>query len=407
MNKAGRLRGLALLGPAIVVGVAYMDPGNIATNLAAGGQFDMQLAWVVVLATLTAWLVQYLSAKLGLITGETVPELMGKRLKSSANRIGFWIQAQAAATATDVAEVIGGAIALNLLFNLPYLIGGAITGLISMALLSIHSRGLVRAFEIVILGLVLTTGFGFIASLVVAHSNLGYAVAGLVPTIDNRSMLLVAGIIGATIMPHAIYAHSALTRDRFKVIIDTNNVAKLLRVTRWDVTIAMVIAGSISLSVLFVGAIYINVNDGESDWFAQTWTMLSDTLGHAFAVLFAIGLLASGLASSAVGTYAGSVISSGLLRRKYSPLALRMLTLLPALAVLALPFPLEYLLVLSQVLLSFCLPFALFPLVRLTSDSKLMGKYANATATRIIGYAVTVTITLLNVYLLTGLIFGN
>jgi len=407
MNKAGRLRGLALLGPAIVVGVAYMDPGNIATNLAAGAEFDVKLLWVVALATLTAWLVQYLSAKLGLITSKTVPELMGERLKSSRKRIAFWLQAQVAATATDVAEVIGGAIALNLLFQLPYLLGGAITGIISMALLSIHSRGLVRAFEVVILGLVLTTGFGFIASLTVSHTDLGYAVRGLVPALDSRSLLLVAGIIGATIMPHAIYAHSALTRDRFKGIIDTNNIAKLLRVTRWDVTIAMVIAGGISASVLFVGAIYVNAGDGQSNWFAQTFRMLGDMLGHGFAILFAVGLLASGLASSAVGTYAGGVISSGLLQRKFSPLLLRLLTLVPALAVLALPFPLEYLLVLSQVLLSFCLPFALFPLVRLTSDSKLMGKFANSQATRIIGYAVTVVITVLNLYLFAGLILGN
>jgi manganese transport protein len=384
-----------------------MDPGNIATNLAAGAEFDVKLLWVVALATLTAWLVQYLSAKLGLITSKTVPELMGERLKSSRKRIAFWLQAQVAATATDVAEVIGGAIALNLLFQLPYLLGGAITGIISMALLSIHSRGLVRAFEVVILGLVLTTGFGFIASLTVSHTDLGYAVRGLVPALDSRSLLLVAGIIGATIMPHAIYAHSALTRDRFKGIIDTNNIAKLLRVTRWDVTIAMVIAGGISASVLFVGAIYVNAGDGQSNWFAQTFRMLGDMLGHGFAILFAVGLLASGLASSAVGTYAGGVISSGLLQRKFSPLLLRLLTLVPALAVLALPFPLEYLLVLSQVLLSFCLPFALFPLVRLTSDSKLMGKFANSQATRIIGYAVTVVITVLNLYLFAGLILGN
>ncbi len=409
MSKASKrpLRGLALLGPAIVAGVAYLDPGNVATNLSAGAAYGFTLTWVIALATITAWLVQYLSAKLGLVTGRTVPELLGERFRTDGRRIGFWVQAEVVAIATDVAEVIGGAIALNLLFDLPVLVGGVITGVISMLLLGLQSRGLLRVFEVVILGLVLVTGVGFFAALVIAPPDGSQIVSGLVPHFsDSGSVLLAAGMVGATIMPHAIYAHSALSRDRFAGIIDTSNIKRLLRATKWDVTIAMVIAGSINLAILFMAATSLaGVPIANSIYTA--YLALNADLGHTVAALFAFGLLASGLASSSVGTYAGGVISSGLLRRKWSPLVLRAITLVPALLVLAFSADATSALVYSQVLLSFGIPFALFPLVRLTSDASLMGSNANSRVTRILGFAVAVVISALNVYLLAVSVFGH
>jgi manganese transport protein len=276
-----------------------------------------------------------------------------------------------------------------------------------MLLLSLQSRGLLRVFETVILGLVLVTGVGFFAALVIAPPSTPAIVAGLVPQFsDSGAVLLAAGMVGATIMPHAIYAHSALSRDRFAGIIDTSNLKRLLRATKLDVTIAMVIAGSINLAILFMAATSLfGVKMGDAIYTA--YLALNADLGHTVAELFAFGLLASGLASSSVGTYAGGVISSGLLRRKWSPLLLRAMTLVPALVVLALSSDPTSALVYSQVLLSFGLPFALFPLVRLTSDARLMGENANSRATRILGYFVASLITALNVYLLAVFALGH
>ena len=394
------MRGLSLLGPAIVAGVAYLDPGNVATNLSAGAEYGYLLTWVVVLATLTAWLVQYLSAKLGLVTGRTVPELLGDRLSSRGKRLWFWLQAQLVAIATDIAEVIGGAIALNLLFDLPVLLAGLITGVISMLLLSLQSRGLLRVFEVVILGLVLVTGVGFFAALVIAPPD-GAAVAqGMVPQFgDSGSVVLAAGMVGATIMPHAIYAHSALSRDRFRHFLHSDNLKRLLRATKIDVTVAMVIAGSINLAILFMAATSLLGVEMQNSIFTAYLALNAD-LGHVVATLFAFGLLASGLASTSVGTYAGGVITAGLIGKKLPPLLLRGLTLIPALVVLALASDPTSALVYSQVLLSFGIPFALFPLIRLTSDRKLMGNHVNKPGTKALGYAVAAVITLLNVWVI-------
>ncbi|MFM6963508.1 MAG: Nramp family divalent metal transporter [Micrococcales bacterium] len=406
MKPTKALRGASLLGPAIVAGVAYLDPGNVATNLSAGAGYGFLLTWVIVLATLTAWLVQYLSAKLGLVTGRTVPELLGERLGSKSKRVLFWLQAQVVAIATDVAEVIGGAIALNLLFDLPLLLGGLITGAISMALLAVQSRGWLRVFEVVILGLILVTGVGFFAALVIAPPSGSAIAAGLVPLFgDSGSIVLAAGMVGATIMPHAIYAHSALSRDRFKHFLNTDNLARLIRATKWDVSIAMVIAGSINLAILFMAATSLFGVEMQNSIYTAYLALNAD-LGHTVAVLFAFGLLASGLASTSVGTYAGGVITSGLMGQKLPPMLLRGLTLIPALAVIALASDATSALVYSQVLLSFGIPFALFPLVRLTSDARLMGSNANGSVTRLLGYAVAGVISALNVWVIATAFFG-
>jgi manganese transport protein len=395
-----RLGSLALLGPAIVAGVAYLDPGNVATNLSAGAGFGYTLTWVIVMANLVAWLVQYLSAKLGLVTGMSLPELLGQRFRSRWARWGFWLQAEAVAIATDVAEVVGGAIALNLLFNLPLLAGGIITGAISLALLSLHSRGLIRGFEFVIFGLVMVTGVGFVAALFLAPPNPSGILSGVLPSFaGEESVLLAAGIVGATIMPHAIYAHSALSRDRFAAFLHIDNLKVLLRATKWDVSIAMFFAGAINLAILFVGATSL-FGTAIEQTISGAYDALNQALGTGVAAFFAIGLLASGLASSSVGTYAGGIIMQGLLRRKMSPMLLRALTLLPALAVIALVENPTLALVYSQVLLSFGLPFALFPLVRLTSSKSVMGIHANRRGTAILGFTLAAAISALNLYLL-------
>jgi manganese transport protein len=396
----GKFRGLALLGPALVAGVAYIDPGNVATNLSSGARFGYLLTWVIVAANLMAWLVQYLSAKLGLVTGQSVPQLLGDRLGQGWRRPLFWFQAQIVAIATDVAEVIGGAIALKLLFNLPVIYGGLLTGLISMALLALHSRGRIRSFEFVILGLVLVTGIGFVAALFVAPPNAAEAVQGLLPRFgDNSSVLLAAGIVGATIMPHAIYAHSALSRDRFASVLKTATLKNMISATKWDVSIAMLIAGAVNLAILFVGASSLFGVSIENS-IEGAYHAIHAGLGDVVAILFAYGLLASGLASSAVGTYAGGEISAGLLRRRLSPLVVRAFTLVPALLIIGLTQDPTTALVYSQVLLSFGIPFALFPLVRLTSNREIMGEHANGTWTRRVGYLIAALITALNVYLL-------
>ena len=401
-----KFRSLALLGPALVAGVAYIDPGNVATNLSSGARFGYLLTWVIVAANLMAWLVQFLSAKLGLVTSQSVPQLLGERLGGGWRRALFFLQAQVVAIATDVAEVLGGAIALNLLFGLPLLVGGLITGAISMALLALHSRGRIRAFEFVILGLVLVTGVGFVAALFVAPPSGPDAIAGLVPSFaGSNSVLLAAGIVGATIMPHAIYAHSALSRDRFASVLKTATLKNMLAATKWDVSIAMVIAGAVNLAILFVGASSLFGVSIENS-IAGAYGAIHSGLGAVVAILFAYGLLASGLASSAVGTYAGGEISAGLLRRRLSPLVVRGFTLIPAILVIALTQDATTALVYSQVLLSFGIPFALFPLVRLTSDRGLMGEHVNGAWTRRIGYSIAVLITALNVYLLAVTLLG-
>lgn len=217
-NLGQRLRSLALLGPAFVAGVAYLDPGNVATNLTASSRYGYLLLWVIVAANLAAWVVQYLSAKLGIVTGQSLPQLLGERMKSRGWRIAYWGQAQIVAIATDMAEVIGGALALHLLFGFSMLTGGLITGAFSIAHLALRESGRVRAFEVIILALIAATGIGFSSGLFAAPVDSSQMLGGFIPGFDgSESLLLAVGIVGATVMPHAIYAHSALCRDRFNL----------------------------------------------------------------------------------------------------------------------------------------------------------------------------------------------
>ncbi|KQT75455.1 MULTISPECIES: Nramp family divalent metal transporter [unclassified Microbacterium] len=403
-------RGLWLLGPAMVAGVAYLDPGNVASNMTAGATFGYLLVWVVVLGNVMAWLIQYLSAKLGIVTGESLPQVLGRRIQRPWARRLYWVQAELVAMATDIAEVIGGAVALNLLFGIPLVWGGAITGVVSMLLLVVQSRRGARAFETVLIGLLLIIAAGFTFGLFFAPPDPAGVVEGLVPRFEGtNSVLLAASILGATIMPHAIYAHSALSRDRFAPGSPTAaadleqargiSTLRLLRATRWDVTIALVVAGTVNLAILLLAAANLAGVDG-TDSLEGAYAALRDGLGPVVATMFAVGLLASGLASTSVGAYAGAEIMHGLLRVRVPLLVRRLVTLIPALVILALGVDPTLALVLSQVVLSFGIPFALIPLVALTARRDLLGAHRNRPLTTAGGVLASVFLVTLNAVLL-------
>lgn len=388
-----------LLGPAFVAAIAYVDPGNVAANVSSGTQFGYLLLWVIVAANVMAGLVQYLSAKLGLVTGRSLPSAIGRQMSRPA-RLTFWAQAEIVAIATDLAEVIGGAIALRILFGLPLPLGGLITGVISLLLLAIRDRRGQILFERVITGLLLIIAIGFAASFFVATPPPESVLGGLVPRFHGaESVLLAAAILGATVMPHAVYMHSGLVLDRHGHPAPGDDRRWLLRVTRMDVVLAMAIAGTVNAAMLLVAAINLQGREvtGTID---GAYAAIHATLGPTIAVLFAVGLLASGLASSSVGAYAGAMIMQGLLHRSIPMLARRLITLCPAIAILALGVDPTRSLVISQVVLSFGIPFAVLPLVRLTSNRALMGDDTNHPVTTVIGWAVAALVSMLNVVLI-------
>lgn len=397
--KSGARPGWYLLGPAFVAAIAYVDPGNVAANISAGSQYGFLLVWVIVLANVMAGLVQYLSAKLGLVTGRSLPEAVRDNTRTPT-RVAYWLQAELVAVATDLAEVVGGALALHLLFNLPLLVGGVITGVVSLVLLAVQNRNGQRNFEFVISGLLLIIAIGFLASLFVNAPPLTPVLEGLVPRFDGvESVLLATAMLGATVMPHAVYLHSGLARDRHGHPEAGPVRAKLLRATRWDVGVAMLIAGAVNLSMLLVAATNLQGRD-DTDSIEGAHAAVRDALGPTVALLFAIGLLASGLASTSVGAYAGAMIMQGLLRRSYPLLVRRLVTLIPALVVLTIGVDPTRALVISQVVLSFGIPFALVPLIRLTSSRALMGADVNHRIVSALGWLVAGIITALNVVLI-------
>jgi manganese transport protein len=387
-----------LLGPAFVAAIAYVDPGNVAANVSAGAAYGFLLVWVILLANVMAGLVQYLSAKLGLVTGRSLPEAVGDRMRRGT-RLAYWAQAELVAVATDLAEVVGGSLALHLLFGLPLLAGGVITGIVSLLLLMVSDRRGQRMFERVITGLLLIVAIGFLTSLFVNPPPIGDVVAGIIPRFHGaQSVLLATAMLGATVMPHAVYLHSGLARDRHGHP-EGRRRAMLLRVTKADVALAMVVAGAVNIAMLLVAATNLGGRGG-TDSIEEAHAAVADALGPTVALLFAIGLLASGLASTSVGAYAGAMIMSGLLHRSIPLLLRRLITLVPALAILAIGLDPTRALVFSQVVLSFGIPFALIPLVRLTSDRSVMGSDTNHRATTALGWIVAGLITLLNVGLL-------
>ncbi len=389
---------IGLLGPAFVAAIAYVDPGNFATNLSAGSQLGYSLLWVLVVANLMASLVQYLSAKLGLVTGRSLPEIIRDKLNTKA-RIAYWLQAELAAIATDIAEVMGGAIALQLLFNLPLIVGGIITGLVSLVLLVLQEKRSQRTFERVTLGFLLIIPIGFIGSLIIKPPQIDSVIGGLIPSLNGEtSILLATGILGATIMPHVVYLHSALVRDR-RGKVPESRLNTLIKATRIDIGIAMFIASLINIAMFLMAASTLSGIPGITT-LNDVYNSIGVIIGPNTSTLFAIGLLASGLASTSVGCYAGSVIMSGLLHRQSSVFTRRLITVLPSIAIIASGLDPTKVLILSQVVLSFAIPFAVIPLVKLTADKQLMGIRVNHPATSIVAWTITALITSLNGYLI-------
>ncbi|QDG89204.1 Nramp family divalent metal transporter [Pseudarthrobacter sp. NIBRBAC000502770] len=397
---------LLLLGPAFVAAIAYVDPGNVAANLTAGANFGYLLVWVLVVANAMAVLIQYQSAKLGLATGMSLPEILGKRLGTGQRR-AFWVQAEIVAGATDMAEVIGGAVALNLLFGLPLLTGGVIIGLASMLLLGLQSHRSQKSFELAILTLLGVIAVGFVSGLVAAPPDAGGALAGLVPRFGGTdTVLLAASMLGATVMPHAIYLHSALARDRHGFSEDPVIRTRLIRATRLDVAGALLLAGIVNIAMLLLAATSLRGVEG-TDTIAGAHAAVTSALGPVIGVVFAVGLLASGLASTSVGCYAGATIMGGLLKVRIPLLVRRTVTLIPALLVLGAGIEPTLALVLSQVLLSFGIPFALIPLIRLTGSRKVMGIHADSAALRIAGWTSATLIVGLNCVLIVLTVLGR
>jgi manganese transport protein len=398
LRRRGRLRSkVALLGPAFVAAVAYVDPGNFATNIAGGSKYGYLLLWVILAANLMAMLIQYLSAKVGIVTGRNLPELCREHFPRPV-AIGLWVQAELIAMATDLAEFVGAAIALNLLFGVPLFVAGLMTAVVAFAILGLQTRGH-RRFETTIAGLLGVILLGFVYEMLRSGADPAGVAGGFVPGFQGtESVLLATGILGATVMPHVIYLHSALTQSRVPVRDDAER-RSLLRFQRLDVILAMGIAGLVNMSMLIVAAsLFHGVLDVDSIHGAHSG--FEQLLGPGAAVMFGIALLASGLSSSSVGTYAGQVVMQGFIRRSIPLAARRVVTMTPALVVLALGLDPTKSLVISQVVLSFGIPFALVPLVLLTRRREVMGKLVNSRLTTAMAGVVAGLIIALNVFLL-------
>ncbi|GEP38462.1 divalent metal cation transporter MntH [Nocardioides psychrotolerans] len=395
---------LPLLGPAFVTAIAYVDPGNFATNITAGSTFGYLLVWVVVVSNLMAMLIQYLSAKVGIATGESLPALCRRHFPRPVTR-ALWVQGEVVAIATDLAEVVGGALALKLLFGLPLVTGGLITAVVAFALLGLQTRGH-RPFEVAIAGLLGVILVGFAYDVAVSGLEPLAIVSGTVPRFDGtESLLLATGMLGATVMPHAIYLHSALTRDRYVRTTEAER-RSLLASQRTDVVVAMTVAGLMNLSLLVVAAKVLSGPGKSVDTIEGAHAGLGDALGPGAALLFALALLASGFAASSVGTYAGQVVMEGFLRLRVPLVVRRLVTLVPALVILALGVDPTRALVVSQVVLSFGIPFALVPLVIFTRRADVMGSLVNRRLTTVVASLIAVVIIALNAVLVQQTVWG-
>ena len=409
---SGETRGLRalvpFLGPAFVAAVAYVDPGNFATNIAGGAQYGYMLLWVVLTANLMAMLIQSMSAKLGIATGLNLAEVCREKFPRPLT-IGLWIQAEVIAMATDLAEFIGAAIGIHLLFpDVPLFVAGVITAFAAFGILAIQSRGF-RGFEAVITALVGVIVAAFAFEVFLARPSASGVLTGLITPrfAGTESVLLGAGILGATVMPHVIYLHSALTQRRV-VGATEEQQQKIFSFERWDVIIAMSIAGLINISMLTIAAAaFYGQNIGPISSLEDAFTSLGARLGHGADIFFGLGLLASGLSSSSVGTLSGQVVMQGFIRRKIPLFLRRAITMAPALIVIAIGLDPSRSLVLSQVVLSFGIPFALIPLLLFCRDRGLMGTLVNHKVTTLIATVVIAVIVSLNIFLLTLLITGK
>lgn len=401
----GWRRFLPFLGPAFIAAVAYIDPGNFATNITAGSQYGYLLLWVIAFSNLMAVLIQSLSAKLGIATGKNLPEVAREHF-SKKTSIFLWIQAELVIIATDLAEFIGAALGLYLLFDIPMLPAALITAVGSFAILELQRRGF-RAFEAGISGMVLIVVLAFAFQTFLAQPDWGEVTLGMfTPHFDGvDSLILATGILGATVMPHAIYLHSSLTQSRI-IGRNENEKRRIFRFEFIDIIIAMIIAGAINMSMLIIAAAVFHTQGVIVEDLDIAYNGLKDALGPMAAVSFGLGLLIAGLASSSVGTLAGDVVMQGFIRRKIPLYLRRAITMLPPLVIIASGVNATYALVLSQVVLSFGIAFALVPLVMFTSKRDIMGSLVNHRITTILGWFVVVIVVALNIYLLWETIFG-
>ncbi len=406
-SKKGLIaRVLPFLGPAFVASVAYMDPGNFATNIQGGAQFGYMLVWVIVGSNLMAMLIQALSAKLGIATGMNLAEHCREHFPSAVV-IGMWVLAELVAIATDLAEFLGAAIGFNLLLHIPLLAAGFLTAIVTFIILGLERYGF-RPIEAVISVFIGVIALSYLAETFLGHPDwrqiLFHAV---VPQFSGtESVLLATGILGATVMPHVIYLHSALTQGRI-VTHDPQQLRRLYHFELLDVVIAMGAAGLINIAMLVVAAATFFPNHSDIGTIEQAYRTLEPLLGSAASWIFAVSLLASGLSSATVGTMAGQVVMQGFLRRHIPPWVRRMFTMAPSLAVIALGLDPTRTLVISQVVLSFGLPFAVIPLVLFTARRDIMGVLVNRRVTTVVASAVAALIVALNLFLLFQTLFGG
>ena len=397
----GRVRGaLAILGPAFVASVAYVDPGNFASNFQAGAEHGYLLVWVIVMANLMAVLVQYLTSKLGLYSGKSLPEVCRQAFPKRANVL-LWVQAEVVAMATDLAEFTGAAVGLNLVFGIALFPAGLITAVVAFVILGLEQQGY-RKFELAIIALLSLVALGFLADFfAVGRESYSGIAGGLLPRLGGGDTVsLAVAIIGATVMPHVVYLHSALQKNRIRPV-DAGECRTLLRYNRLDCMIGLGLAGVVNLSMLCIAAALFHhpgltgIND-----LGPIHSHLSTLVGGTAALAFGVALIASGLSSSSVGTYAGQIVMAGFMHWRIPLFLRRALTMIPSLLILAVAVNTTSALVYSQIILCFGIPFALVPLVLITRKTEVMGEMVNRALTSRLMWLVTAIIAGLNAYLI-------
>jgi manganese transport protein len=399
-GRRGRLAtGWLFTGPAVVASIAYVDPGNFAANIQAGAKYGYSLLWVVVAANLVAMLFQALSAKLGIVTGQNLAELSRERFPQPVPLL-MWIASEIAAMATDLAEFIGGAIGLSLLTGTSLFSGMVATAIITYAILVFGGANF-RRIELAIGAFVAVIGICYLVELLIAPVNWGAALHGMMtPRIaDSGALTLAVGIVGATVMPHAIYLHSSLTQSRTLLLSDAQR-ARVLRFSNREVIVALSVAGAINIAMVMMAAAAFNAGYPDVGEIETAYQTLTPLLGAGAAAVFLISLIASGISSSVVGTMGGQVIMQGFFRRKIPVWLRRLVTMVPAVAVVALGVSATKALVLSQVVLSLALPVPMIAVLILSSDRRVMRQFANTAATRLLGAVSAAAVLILNGVLL-------
>lgn len=385
------------IGPAFVAAISYIDPGNIAVNLTSGAKYGYLLVWVIVFSSLIAAIMQYLSAKLGIVTKKSLAQLLASRFSNSKTKIAFWLQIEIVILATEIAEVIGGAIAFSLLINVSIFVGGLITSIVSIMIIMIRELYGQKIFECFIFIVLILIFLGFCAGLFINPPIFANVIKNLIPRIyDLDTAILTASIFGATIMPHAIYLHSALTRDRF--CSKKTDYLFFMKTARLDIAFALIMAGSINIGILLLSA--VSLQQYNIDTIDEAYHLINFIFGSFISTLFLLGLIFSSLVSTAIGSYTGVEIMQAFIKIKIPLFLRRILTLIPGLIFLYLELSPTWLLIVSQVILSFGIPFVLIPLVKLTSDFNLLREYTNSYTLTYASYCIVMLITTLNVVLI-------